>query len=117
MTGSVPRIGKRAGTSHLLKIKSSNDNKVGTFTEKLLGEDHYSISRIKVPGYYTLPLQTTPEISRHMTVLAGIVHITLGDDVMALVGDESLYIPQGALHGIENRSGHEAVIVSVDYRG
>jgi mannose-6-phosphate isomerase-like protein (cupin superfamily) len=117
MTGIVPRIGKQAGTNHLLKIKSSNDNTTGAFTNQLIAEDHYKVSHIKVPGHYTLPLQTTADISRHMTVLAGIVHITLGDDVMALVGDESLYIPQGVLHGIENRSGHEAVIVSVDYHG
>ncbi len=108
MTNIVPRINGIPG-------KSGNDNSKSAFNEVLAGGHNYIIDRIKTPPRCTLPLQTLDKTSRHITVLLGCVHVTLGDDVIVLVPDESIYIPQGILHGIENRANESAEIISVDY--
>ena len=107
----VPRI-----NAHSPKSKNSgNDNSKAAFNE-VLGHGHgYNVNRIKTPARCTLPLQTLDTTSRHITVIKGCVHITMGEDVIVLVPDESIYIPQGLLHGIENRANDSAEIISIDY--
>ncbi len=111
MKNIVPRINTVSAKSK----KSGNDNSKEAFNEVLGNGSNYHVNRIKTPARCTLPLQTLDTISRHITVLQGCVHVTLGDDVIVLVPDESIYIPQGLLHGIENRANETAEIISVDY--
>ena len=115
MTNIVPRIGNSTPVNPLSSGSSNNDNSSNCFSTILdLGET-YQVSRLKVPARCHLPMQSGLKTSKHLTILSGIVHITLEDDVMVLVADESIYIPQGALHSLENRANDTAVIVSVDY--
>ncbi len=110
MTNVVPRING-------IPTKSGNDNSKAAFNEALANGQNYVVDRIKTPPRCTLPLQTLNKVSRHITVLQGCLHVTLGDDVLVLVPDESIYIPQGVLHGIENRANESAEIISVDFNG
>lgn len=115
MNRSVPRIGITHGRQTSACPLSSNDNNASGFRQILAKNQSYEVAQMKVPPRCNLPLQRHEKASKHLTVLSGIVHVTLGDDVMVLVADESIYIPQGALHGLENRADAASIIVSVDY--
>ncbi len=115
MSGIVPRVGNSAFNSAISDGLSNNDNSKSGFKDILAGGDTYQVSRFNIPARCSLPLQTDQQTSKHLTVLSGIIHITLADDIMVLVADESIYIPQGVLHGLENRADNPALIISVDY--
>lgn len=115
MTNIVPRIGNSAAKSAAFAALSNNDNAKSSFKEILADGSHYEVARLNIPARCNLPLQTDHQTSRHLTVLSGIVHITLEDDVLVLVADESLYVPQGSLHGLENRANETALVIAVNY--
>jgi len=115
MTNSVPRIGKSPCVSAAFAAQSNNDNGKSGFRDILADGSNYEIARLNLPARCNLPLQTDHHTSRHITVLSGIIHVTLEDDVMVLIADESIYVPQGLLHGLENRADETALIVSVNY--
>lgn len=115
MTTTVPHIGKSVAVRAAFTATSNNDNAKSGFKDILADGPLYEVARLIVPARCNLPLQTNHYISRHITVLSGIIHITVADDVMVLVADESIYIPQGQLHGLENRADETALIISVDY--
>lgn len=115
MSNIVPRIGNSVSNGAEISERPGNDNAQSSFTDILADADSYQVSRLNVPARCSLPLQTCHHTSRHITVLSGVVHVTLVDDVIVLVGDESIYIPLGSLHGLENRAEEPALIISVDY--
>ena len=115
MTNIVPRIGNSSYKSSIINRSSNNDNSRSCFKDNLANDAHYAVSRLKIPARCNLPLQRDLHTSKHLTVLSGIIHITLADDIMVLVADESIYVPQGVLHGLENRADNPALIISVDY--
>jgi len=115
MTNTLSHTGDSSFRQAVINQSSNNDNSIFGFKDILAGDGTYEISRTKIPARCSLPLKTETQISKHVTVLSGIVHITLADDVMVLVADESIYIPQGILYGLENRADNTALVVSVDY--
>ena len=117
MSSIVPSIGYLADDSSIVGKQSNNDNTTSRFKNVLAEGQNYQVSRMEIPARCHLPLQSDLHQSKHITVLSGIIHLTLSDDVMILVADESIYIAQGALHGLENRADSSATIVSVDYCG
>lgn len=117
MTTIVPRITASQGKAPWQTSGNGNDNLRSAFAKNLDHDVFYSVNRLTIPALSTLPLQTTPDHSRHVTVLAGIVHITMGQEIFALTADESLYLPQGILHGFENRADQPAIVISIDYKG
>lgn len=117
MSSIVPSIGYLADDSSIINKKSNNDNTTARFKNILAEGQNYEISRLEIPARCNLPLQKDLHKSKHITVLSGIIHLTLSDDVMILVADESIYVAQGALHGLENRANSTATVVSVDYCG
>ncbi len=115
MTNIVPRIGKSASVNAAFTAHSNNDNARSSFTDVLAEGSDYEVSRLNIPARCSLPLHRDQTTSRHITILSGIIHVTLDDDVMVLVADESIYIPQGSLHGLENRADETALVISVNH--
>lgn len=117
MNTIVPRIAISRAKVPWQSADTGNDNIRSAFSQNLDHDVFYSVNRLTVPAHSTLPLQNGHECSRHVTILAGIVHVTMGQDIYALTADESIYLPQGVLHGFENRSDKPAIIISIDYKG
>jgi len=115
MTNNAPSIGNSTFQQSVINRTSGNDNSVFGFKDVLSCDGTYEVAKIKIPARCNLPLKTDIRTSKHITVLSGIIHITLGDDIMVLVADESIYVPQGVLHGLENRADTPALLISVDY--
>ena len=63
---------------------------------------NYQVKRITVNPKSKLSLQKHKYRSEHWVIVKGTALITCGDKVFNLEENESTYIPQGAIHRIEN---------------
>lgn len=91
----------------------------GSFESIVCGEK-YQVKRIVVSPGKKLSLQYHHHRSEHWTVVEGEAHVTLDDDILILQPDESIYVPLGAVHRLENRGSSDVVVVEVqcgDYLG
>ena len=84
----------------------------GSYEPMMCGQG-YQVKRIVIAPGRKLSLQYHRHRSEHWTVVEGEVHATIGDDVMVLQCDESIYVPLGSLHRLDNRGGGEAVLIEV----
>ncbi len=62
-----------------------------------------------------LSLQTHEHRSEHWIVAQGEVEVTLDKKTINLVENENIYIPQGALHRIANKSANDLIIIEMWY--
>ena len=91
----------------------------GSF-ESVINGGGYQVKRIVVSPGKKLSLQYHHHRSEHWTVVSGQAHVTLNEDVVILQPDESIYIPLGAVHRIENQGNEDIVLIEVqcgDYLG
>lgn len=64
--------------------------------------DRYQVKRITVKAGEGLSLQMHHHRAEHWIVVAGTAKVTLGDEVKLLGENESIYIPLGVTHCLEN---------------
>ncbi|MCG8566761.1 MAG: mannose-1-phosphate guanylyltransferase/mannose-6-phosphate isomerase [Desulfobacterales bacterium] len=64
--------------------------------------DRYQVKRITVKPGAVLSLQKHYHRAEHWTVVSGSALVTKGEDTLLLKEDESVYIPLGTLHRLEN---------------
>ena len=96
--------------SHLKRAEETNSlteehNTVyrpwGGYTSILKG-DRFQVKRLTVLPGKKLSLQKHHHRSEHWVVVSGTALVTLDDEVMTLSENESVYIPLGAVHRLEN---------------
>jgi len=128
MTSAVPQIPQIAPRYQIdalvpdhRKARSSNvvHRPWGSYESVMCGEG-YQVKRLVVTAGKKLSLQYHQHRSEHWTVVEGEVHVTIGDDVMVLQCDESIYVPLGSVHRLDNRSDGDVVLIEVqcgDYLG
>lgn len=73
----------------------------GSYTVILKG-DRYKIKKIVVNPMAALSLQMHYHRSEHWIVIKGTAKVTLGDEVLYVHENESVYIPKSTLHRLEN---------------
>jgi len=64
--------------------------------------DRYQVKRITVKPGAALSLQKHQHRAEHWTVLVGTAKVTKGEEVLILAENESIYIPIGEVHALEN---------------
>jgi mannose-6-phosphate isomerase-like protein (cupin superfamily) len=64
--------------------------------------DRFQVKRIMVKPGGTLSLQSHVHRSEHWIVVAGTARVTVGDEIRLVTENESVYIPLGAVHRMEN---------------
>jgi mannose-1-phosphate guanylyltransferase len=64
--------------------------------------DHYQVKRITVKPGAALSLQKHQHRAEQWTILVGTAKVTKGDEVLILAENESVYIPIGEVHALEN---------------
>lgn len=84
----------------------------GRFDSLDRGERH-QVKRITVDPGGRLSLQYHHHRSEHWIVVAGTARVTVGEDVMALQPGEQVFIPQGAVHRLENMGSEPVEIIEV----
>jgi mannose-1-phosphate guanylyltransferase len=112
-------VQKIRGDSELHNIHLTAHRPWGTYT---ILEDNpkYKIKRIEVKPGGRLSLQKHFHRSEHWTVVSGTAVVTLGERDIPLRANESIYIPMGELHRLQNAGKLDLVIIETqigDYLG
>lgn len=104
----------------LLKAKSAKqatefprDHRPWGWFESLVIADRFQVKRIVVHPGAALSLQSHVHRSEHWIVVAGTAKVTVGDDVQLLSENQSVYIPLGAIHRMENPGKVPMVLIEV----
>jgi len=75
--------------------------------------DGYAVKRIRVIPGGLLSLQRHQHRSEHWTVVQGVAKVTVGGKTAELGPNQSVYIPLGDLHRIENPGRADMVFIEV----
>ena len=65
--------------------------------------ERFQVKRIIVKSGHKLSLQSHHHRAEHWIVVSGTAHVTVGEEIRMVTENESIYIPLGANHRIENR--------------
>lgn len=75
----------------------------------------HRVERICVKPGKDLPLHYHKYRSEHWTVVEGEGEVAIGDDVLLVASDDSLYIPAGVTHGLRAIDEQQIKIVAVHF--
>ncbi len=84
----------------------------GWFESLALGE-RFQVKRISVHPGAALSLQSHVHRSEHWIVVAGTARVTINDEVRLVTENQSVYIPVGAKHRLENPGKVPLVLIEV----
>jgi mannose-1-phosphate guanylyltransferase/mannose-6-phosphate isomerase len=84
----------------------------GWFETLALGE-RFQVKRIVVTPGGTLSLQSHLHRAEHWIVVSGTARVTIGDEVRLLTENQSVYVPLGAVHRLENPGKVAVVLIEV----
>jgi len=89
------------------------DHRPWGWFETLILSDRFQVKRIHVHPGAALSLQSHVHRSEHWIVVAGTARVTVDDEVKLLSENESVYIPLGAVHRMENPGKVPMVLIEV----
>ena len=81
----------------------------GRDTNLFKGEN-FLIKEIHVKSNAKLSLQKHFHRSEHWLIKKGLAHITLNNKIIKKKIDESIFIPKGSIHRVENKSSKPLII-------
>jgi mannose-1-phosphate guanylyltransferase/mannose-6-phosphate isomerase len=84
----------------------------GWFETLVLG-DRFQVKRIVVHPGAALSLQSHLHRAEHWVVVSGTARVTIGDEVKLLSENQSVYVPLGAVHRMENPGRVPMVLIEV----
>ncbi|WP_199489585.1 mannose-1-phosphate guanylyltransferase/mannose-6-phosphate isomerase [Pseudotabrizicola alkalilacus] len=84
----------------------------GMFESLVIGS-RFQVKRIVVKPGAALSLQSHHHRSEHWIVVEGTARVTVGDEVKLLTENQSVYIPLGAVHRMENPGKVPMVLIEV----
>lgn len=89
------------------------DHRPWGWYETLILSDRFQVKRIHVHPGASLSLQSHHHRSEHWIVVAGTAKVTVDEDVKLLTENQSVYIPLGAVHRMENPGKVPMVLIEV----
>ena len=98
----------------VVKSHSGETRPWGRFDSLDKGETH-QVKNIKVNPGGQLSLQYHFHRSEHWIVVKGIATVTVDDEVTQLIPGQQVFIPQGAVHRLENFTDETVEIIEVQY--
>jgi len=81
--------------------------------ESLAFADRFQVKRISVKPGAALSLQSHYHRSEHWVVVEGTAKVTVNKDVKLIAEGESVYVPLGAIHKLENPGNIPVVLIEV----
>jgi mannose-1-phosphate guanylyltransferase/mannose-6-phosphate isomerase len=104
----------------LLKEKSRSqatgfprDRRPWGWFETVARGDRHQVKRLVVKPGSVLSLQSHIHRAEHWIVVTGTARVTIGDDVRLLSENESVYVPLGAVHRLENPGKFDLHVIEV----
>jgi mannose-1-phosphate guanylyltransferase/mannose-6-phosphate isomerase len=89
------------------------DHRPWGWFETLVLSDRFQVKRIVVHPGASLSLQSHVHRSEHWIVVAGTAKVTVNEDVRLLSENQSIYIPLGAIHRMENPGKVPMILIEV----
>lgn len=89
------------------------DHRPWGWFETLALSDRFQVKRIVVKPGAALSLQSHFHRSEHWIVVSGTAKVTIGDEVRLVTENQSVYIPLGAKHRMENPGKVAMVLIEV----
>ncbi|MGR3374992.1 MAG: mannose-1-phosphate guanylyltransferase/mannose-6-phosphate isomerase [Pseudooceanicola nanhaiensis] len=89
------------------------DHRPWGWYETLILSDRFQVKRIHVNPGAALSLQSHVHRSEHWIVVQGTARVTVDDEVRLLTENQSVYIPLGAVHRMENPGKVPMVLIEV----
>lgn len=89
------------------------DHRPWGWFESLVVDDGFQVKRIFVKPGAALSLQSHKHRSEHWIVVKGTAKVTVDDEVKMLEENQSIYIPLGAIHRMENTGQVPLVLIEV----
>lgn len=90
-----------------------HDHRPWGWFETLVLSDRFQVKRIHVHPGAALSLQSHMHRSEHWIVVAGTARVTVNDEVTLISENQSVYIPLGAKHRMENPGKIPMVLIEV----
>ncbi|KCZ49376.1 mannose-1-phosphate guanylyltransferase/mannose-6-phosphate isomerase [Hyphomonas pacifica] len=84
----------------------------GSF-ECIASGDRFQVKRIFVKPGESLSLQSHRHRAEHWIVVAGTARVTIGEDVKLVAENQSVYIPIGTIHRLENPGEDPVILIEV----
>ena len=81
--------------------------------ETLIKESKYHVKKILVKPRARLSLQSHRHRSEHWVVVDGIATVVLGNKEKTIVENESIYVPVGTKHRLENKEDTPLILIEV----
>jgi mannose-1-phosphate guanylyltransferase/mannose-1-phosphate guanylyltransferase/mannose-6-phosphate isomerase len=94
-------------------VQFPKDHRPWGWYETLILSDRFQVKRIHVHPGAALSLQSHVHRSEHWIVVAGTARVTVDDQVQLLTENQSVYIPLGAVHRMENPGKVPMVLIEV----
>lgn len=82
--------------------RSRRDHRPWGWAERLASGPRFQVKRLVVHPGGRLSLQSHRHRAEHWVVVAGTARVTTGDEVRLVTENQSVYIPPGCLHRLEN---------------
>lgn len=89
------------------------DHRPWGWFESLVIGDRFQVKRIHVHPGASLSLQSHHHRSEHWIVVEGTARVTVGDEIKLVAENQSVYIPLGAVHRMENPGKVPMVLIEV----
>lgn len=89
------------------------DHRPWGWFESLVKEDYFQVKRIFVNPSSALSLQSHLHRSEHWIILKGTAKVTINDQVKLVEKGESVYVPCGAIHRIENCENEPIILIEI----
>ncbi|WP_422033311.1 mannose-1-phosphate guanylyltransferase/mannose-6-phosphate isomerase [Roseovarius sp.] len=102
---------KKKGAKQATEFRK--DHRPWGWFETLVHGERFQVKRIHVHPGASLSLQSHHHRSEHWVVVQGTAKVTVGEDVMLLTENQSVYIPLGTVHRLENPGKVPIVLIEV----
>ena len=89
------------------------DHRPWGWFETLVLADRFQVKRIVVHPGGVLSLQSHHHRAEHWVVVSGTAKVTIGDEVKLVSENQSVYVPLGAVHRMENPGKVPMVLIEV----
>lgn len=93
--------------------RHSTDHRPWGWFETLVLGERFRVKRIHVHPGAALSLQSHVHRAEHWVVVSGTARVTIGNDVRLLGENQSVYVPLGEIHRLENPGRLPVVLIEV----
>lgn len=89
------------------------DHRPWGWFDRLVTGDGFQVKRIVVNPGAALSLQSHLHRAEHWIVVSGAAHVTLDGTQTVVLANQSVYIPQGARHRLQNNGSTPMILIEV----